>query len=257
MQTDVKYHGIYRGTVVATNDPSNLGRVTLTVPQVFGTEVTNWAYPILGVPVHSKFPYGNFHASTSQTITSTTTAYNVTIDTDDGSDFIFLDDTVPTNTHIHVKYAGVYNIQFSAQIANTSPSMYNANVWIRVNGVDVPASTGQLTVPGKHGGINGQLISSWNYLNKLNANDYVEFMWQAESTSVFMEVIDAGTTPVTPISPSFAVTFTLAGGYTPLSGDSAWVMFEGGDPNFPLWLGTFTSSATDTPITTLPASNFP
>lgn len=233
------YLGIYRGYVIDANDPTNSGRVRLIVPQVLGESVTNWAWSIVGIPVHSKFPYGNFHASTSQTITDPTAAYNVKIDTDDGSNFIFLDDTVPTNTHIHVKYAGVYNIQFSAQFSNSSPPIANANIWIRVNGVDIPASTGQLTVPGKHGNINGQLVSSWNYLTKLNANDYVEFMWQAESTSVFMEFIAAGTTPVTPVSPSFAVTFTLAGGYTPLAGDPCWVMFEGGDPNFPLWLGTF------------------
>jgi hypothetical protein len=239
MPSDNKYYGIYRGTVVATNDPENLSRITLTVPQVLGTEITNWAYPVLSIPVHSKFPYGNFRSSVSQTIASTTTAYNIKINTDDGSEFIFLDNAGTDNTHVHVKYSGVYNIQFSAQFANSSNSIANANIWLRVNGVDIPASTGQLTVPIKHGGINGQIVSSWNYVNKLNANDYIEFIWQAESTSVFLEVIPPGTTPVTPESPSFAVTFTLAGAYTPLSGDNCWVMFEGGDPNFPLWLGTF------------------
>jgi hypothetical protein len=47
MFSDVRYHGVYRGTVVATNDPQNLGRVTLNVPQVSGTGVTNWAWPLL------------------------------------------------------------------------------------------------------------------------------------------------------------------------------------------------------------------
>ena len=48
MNPEIRYHGIYRGKVVATNDPDNLGRVTLRVPQVSGQEVTNWAWPILG-----------------------------------------------------------------------------------------------------------------------------------------------------------------------------------------------------------------
>ncbi|CAB4129484.1 hypothetical protein UFOVP115_27 [uncultured Caudovirales phage] len=237
--TNTKYHGVYRGVVVNTSDPKGLNRITLRVPQVTGQSVTNWAYPMLGIPVHSRFPYGNFHASARQTAASTTAAYKVGIDTDDGSQFIYLASSDISNSHIHVKYAGVYNIQFSAQFANSSTSIYNANVWIRINGVDVPASTGQLTIPAKHGGVNGQLVSSWNYLNKLKANDYVEFMWQVENTNVFLENIAAGTSPVTPTSPSFAVTFTLAGDYTPVSGDNAWVMFEGGDPNYPLWLGTF------------------
>ena len=31
----------------------------------------------------------------------------------------------------------------------------------------------------------------------------------------------------------------IIGGYVPKPGDGCWVMFEGGDPNFPLWLGAF------------------
>jgi hypothetical protein len=49
MNPEIRYHGIYRGIVIATNDPEGLGRVTLTVPQVSGTEVTNWAWPITTV----------------------------------------------------------------------------------------------------------------------------------------------------------------------------------------------------------------
>jgi len=31
----------------------------------------------------------------------------------------------------------------------------------------------------------------------------------------------------------------IIGSYAPKPGDGCWVMFEGGDPNFPLWLGAF------------------
>lgn len=41
-----EYFGIYRGIIVATNDPLNKGRVMLKIPQVSGEEVTNWAWPI-------------------------------------------------------------------------------------------------------------------------------------------------------------------------------------------------------------------
>lgn len=40
------YHGIYTGSVVNINDPVNLGRVTLKVPQVLGTATSNWAPPL-------------------------------------------------------------------------------------------------------------------------------------------------------------------------------------------------------------------
>jgi hypothetical protein len=33
--------------------------------------------------------------------------------------------------------------------------------------------------------------------------------------------------------------YPIIGNYSPQPGDGCWVMFEGGDPNFPLWLGAF------------------
>lgn len=48
--------GIYRGVVVANNDPSGRGRLKLRVPQLLGKTATDWAWPkntssvSLGVP---------------------------------------------------------------------------------------------------------------------------------------------------------------------------------------------------------------
>lgn len=39
------YYGIYNASVVANNDPTGKGRVTLKIPQVLGTAVSNWATP--------------------------------------------------------------------------------------------------------------------------------------------------------------------------------------------------------------------
>lgn len=236
---DKRFFGIYRGIVVSNQDPSSLNRIKMQVPQVLGSAVTSWCHPVIGIPVHAKFPYGNFHASFDQTISSTTTNYIVGIDTIDDAYGVYLDSSDPSNSHIHVLHTGVYNIQFSAQIASSDTSVHNANIWLRINGVDLPASNGQVAVPSKHGSEDGQIVASWNYVNKLNAGDYIEFVWNSSSTSVFLENIVGGTSPMYPTSPSFAVTMTLSGGYVPEPGDNCWVMFEGGDPNFPLWVGAF------------------
>lgn len=64
------WHGIYQASVVNTNDPANEGRVTLRVPQVLGTAVSNWARalgysPILvpspGTMVHAYFTGGDIN----------------------------------------------------------------------------------------------------------------------------------------------------------------------------------------------------
>lgn len=38
--------GVYQGSVVSTGDPLNQGRVQVTVPQVLGSAVSNWASPL-------------------------------------------------------------------------------------------------------------------------------------------------------------------------------------------------------------------
>ena len=43
---DKKFYGIYRGIVVDNNDPDELLRIKLQVPQILGNASTNWAWGI-------------------------------------------------------------------------------------------------------------------------------------------------------------------------------------------------------------------
>jgi hypothetical protein len=147
--------------------------------------------------------WGSFYSNVTQTIASTTTAYAITLNnTDPDSHGV----SISSNSHINFTYAGTYNLQFSAQFDNASLTSEDASVWLRKNGVDVIDSRGQVSVPSSHGGLNGQIIESWNYVLKVAAGDYLELYWQAESTSVSMAYLGAGTTPTTPASPSIIVT---------------------------------------------------
>jgi hypothetical protein len=230
MQSDIKYHGIYRGVVVATNDPENLGRITLRVPQVFGTEVTNWVYPIVGGPKNNKIPYGSFYDTTTQTLTGANTPKAITLNTTDKSNGVTIG--APTSKIIF-KYAGTYNVQFSAQVANNGTGI--ANFWLRKNNTDVPWTNGEITTSNQ----NHHVLPAWNYVLTLAANDYLEFVWMSNDAANTLEAQVATTSPISPGVPSMIVTATLVGNFLPSSGDPCWVMFEGGDPNFPLWLGTF------------------
>ena len=53
-----KYFGKYHGTVVANNDPQQIGRVRCSVPELFGNNLTDWAYPCL--PYGGIFDNGTF-----------------------------------------------------------------------------------------------------------------------------------------------------------------------------------------------------
>jgi hypothetical protein len=149
--------------------------------------------------------YGSFYDTTSQHAASTTVAYPITLNTFDSGNGI----SIPTpggGSQITFVYTAVYNLQMSVQLANGSNSAVDVSLWLRINGVDSDASTGTITVPGRHGNTNGQIVSSWDYTIILNAGDYVQFMWHTDSTQAFLEALPAGTNPTTPVSPSFAVT---------------------------------------------------
>ena len=225
--SDKRFYGIYRGIVVETNDPENKNRIKMQVPQILGQAITNWSWPIIGLPVHNNTPYGSFYDTTAS-VTSTTTEKVIALGTTADSYGV----SIVGGTKITFKYAGVYNIQFSAQVYQSSNGNPAISFWIKKNGVKVDATAGQVDLSNQ----NHYSLPAWNYVIKLNAGDYIEFWWNSSST-VALVTTAAGT--YAPAAPAMIATATLAGGYTPNPGDGCWVMFEGGDPNFPLWLGAF------------------
>lgn len=148
--------------------------------------------------------------STDQVAASTTVAYPIRLGTVDISDGI----TVANNgssqpTRITFANDGNYDVQFSIQFVNTSASEANANVWFRKNDVDLADSNSQITVPKKHGSADGAIIMALNLIVNAAGGDYVEIMWQTESTDVSIQHLPAGTTPDTPATPSVIVTATV------------------------------------------------
>jgi hypothetical protein len=146
--------------------------------------------------------WGGFYDTTTQTVTSTTEAYVINLNSaDPQNDGVVVTDgnkIVPTTP-------GVYNISFSAQVSNTDSQLHDASFWYRKNGVDVPYSASILSIPNKHGGINGRIIFYVDIVFRLEASDYVQLAWSATSTALSLETIPAGTIAPSPVSPSVIV----------------------------------------------------
>lgn len=61
------FFGIYLASVISTQDPERLGRVTLSVPQVLGSATSNWAdmvndgndIPGIGAIIYAMFVGGD------------------------------------------------------------------------------------------------------------------------------------------------------------------------------------------------------
>jgi hypothetical protein len=143
--------------------------------------------------------WGNFFDTTTQTVTSTTEAYVINLNSADPQN----DGVVVTNGNKIVPTTpGVYNISFSAQVSNTDSQLHDASFWYRKNGVDVPYSASILSIPNKHGGINGRIIFYVDIVLKLQPTDYIQLAWSATNTALSLETIPAGTIAPSPVSPS-------------------------------------------------------
>ena len=147
-------------------------------------------------------PYGAFQDDTDQTITSTTTAYAMKLGTTDFTNGVYVSNT----SRMNVRNAGMYNLQWSGQFENSDNQIHDSTVWLRKNGTDIPGSAGFISIPNKHGGINGTIIASWNYFVQCAANDYVEIMWSATNTSISLQFYPTGTSPTRPSTASVIAT---------------------------------------------------
>ena len=176
------------------------------VLRLFFNQLTNSLNAILGVNggANIRFPYGAFQSGVDQTAivnTATVMTFNVT----DYSNAV----SVVSSSRITVVNSGIYNLQWSGQFENADTQLHDASVWIRVNGADVVGSNGLISVPNKHGGVNGHTIAAWNYFVQLNAGDYVELWWSTDDAQVSLQYYAAGTGPTRPTTASVIATLSF------------------------------------------------
>lgn len=163
------------------------------------TLVQDLALGPANTPQVSQKRYGQFYDTTTQTAAVINTAYAMKFNTTDLSVGVYIGS--PTS-RVYVDRAGVYDIQFSAQLDNTSGGNHTATIWLRVNGVDVPYSAGRVVLKST----DGDLVAAWNYLYNFKDGDYFELMWSATDTAV--QIAAAGAIAPAPETPSIILTVT-------------------------------------------------
>ena len=190
---------------------NNTGTVTLATGNATTTTITDARIgidsvillaPSSAATFTSTTPYGAFQSLVDQTIASTTTAYAMTLDTTDYADGVY----ISNSSRINVRNAGIYNLQWSGQFENSDTQLHDVSVWLRKNGTNIVGSTGFISVPNSHGGINGTIIAGWNYFLELAANDYIELYWSATSTQISLQFYPVGTSPTRPSTASLIAT---------------------------------------------------
>lgn len=157
--------------------------------------------PVSDAAENDSAPYGAFQSVVDQTITANT-ATAMTLDTTDYSNGVY----ISNSSRINVRDYGIYNLQWSGQFQNTDTQLHDVSVWLRKNGSDVGGSTGFISVPNSHGGVDGHAIVGWNYFIELQKNDYVELYWSATNAAISLQFYPTQTSPTRPSTASLIAT---------------------------------------------------
>lgn len=151
-------------------------------------------------------PYGAFQDGTNQTAANTTTAYPITFDTTDFSNGV----TLSNSSRLNVSQPGIYNLQFSVQVKNTTNSSEDVDFWFRKNGTDIAKSNSRFGISArKLSGNPSHVIVALNYFVSLAANDYIQIVWRTSDVAVTIETFAAGTSPTRPSVPSVIATMSF------------------------------------------------
>lgn len=191
---------------------NNHGTVTLATGNATTTTITDERIsadtkivliPFSDAAETDSAPYGAFQDSTDQTAANTTTAYSITFDTTDYSNGVYLSNS----SRVNVRNYGIYNIQFSIQLKNTTNDTQDVDIWFSKNGTNIDKSNSRFSLPArKSSGDPSHLIAAMNFFVELQAGDYVELKWRVSDTGVSIEQYGTSTSPTRPAVPSAIIT---------------------------------------------------
>jgi len=183
--------------VLATTGSNNLiGTQTITGSlQISGSLYYNG---------HKQYNYGQFYDMTSQS-GSSGSIQSMKLNTTDLSEGV----SIVSGSQIKVENAGVYNLQFSAQLENTANTNIVFYIWFAKNGNSIPNTNTHVDVARAQSAHLGKQPASWNFLCHMNANDYLEIKWSCDSTDGLLHY-DAGSGQI-PATPSVIATLTQIG----------------------------------------------
>jgi hypothetical protein len=144
--------------------------------------------------------YGSFYSTQTQTnVAGTARSMSLNI-TDITNGVSISGSTNPFNTYIKTENAGVYDIQFSAQVDKTDSGTDEIWIWLRKNGTDISDSATSIQLVGN----GAHYVAAWNFFVNSAANDYYQLMWYSPDANVRLHA-EAGF-GVVPGIPSLIVT---------------------------------------------------
>jgi hypothetical protein len=110
--------------------------------------------------------------------------------------------SIQNSSEIHFDYAGVYNIQFSAQVDKTDAGADDIEIWLSQNGSNLPWSLTTIELNGN----NSEYVAAWNFFVTVDDGDYVQLLWHSIDTDMRILTRATQSNPDRPAIPSIILT---------------------------------------------------
>ena len=155
---------------------------------------------IQGIPGTISAYYGNFYSDAVQTNPTPNAVNAMTFNGTPDANGV----TIVDSSKIRVTNAGVYNLQFSAQLNKTDSGSDSIDIWLAKNGNNVAWSNTRTWLVGN----DAKQVAAWNFVITLAAGDYVQLYWSSADGDVRLFAEPASTVPNRPGIPSVIATLT-------------------------------------------------
>jgi len=153
--------------------------------------------------------FGQYHDTTTQVHTVVNSAKAMELNSivfNNGMSLV--NDAFGKPTILRVASAGIYNLQFSAQLSrNAGNNSVVINIWLAKEGLAVPFSNTRLTLTGTDDA--AKAVAAWNFFVTMNAGQYLQLMWTVSDLDLIIESF-AAATPA-PEIPSLILTLSQVG----------------------------------------------
>ena len=153
--------------------------------------------------------HGSFYDTSTQIAVGVDSARAFQLNTTDiSSGVTVVNDADNRPTKITAANAGVYNLQFSAQLSrNAGNNSVTINIWLAKQGNAVPYSSTKLTLTGTADA--AKAVAAWNFLVQLGTGEHVQLMYSVTDLDLIIE--STGAVVPHPEIPSLIVTLTQVG----------------------------------------------
>ena len=124
--------------------------------------------------------YGSFFSTETQNVVAINTPTSMSFNNTDSTNGVSISGSA--NASIKIANAGVYDLQFSAQLQKqgSGGGVANVLIWLRKNNIDLAATNTYVQLPG---GTNSKTVAAWNWFLNAAAGDEYRIMWSTDDTN--------------------------------------------------------------------------